>query len=372
MNVLVVNAGSSSLKLRLLDADDKVVAQQDVTGREGGFAAGEVTDAVLGMASAVSEVDAVGHRVVHGGTRYSKAVLIDPAVRADLGELVPLAPLHQPTGLAGIDAVSRALPDTPAVGCFDTAFHSTLSEAAAVYAVPAEWRKQYSLRRYGFHGLSHAYVSRRAAEMLGRDVAGFRVVTCHLGAGASLAAVDSGRSVDTTMGFTPLEGLIMATRSGSIDPGIVTWLQQQAGMSAAEVSDGLEHHSGMLGLAGTADMREVENRRDAGDADAALAFDAYLHQLRRLIGSMVAVLGGLDALVFTGGIGENSAAVRGGAVAGLGFLGVALNSGVNAATRGEGDISAPGAPVSTLVVAAREDVEIARQVRQLIGNRKPA
>jgi acetate kinase len=367
MRVLVVNAGSSSLKLRLLDAGEALEASRDVSGDGGRFDDAEIASAVGDMAGDQSRVDAVGHRVVHGGTRYTSAVVLDAEVRAALDQLSDLAPLHQPKSLAGIDAVSAALPGVPAVACFDTGFHATLPAAAATYPLPAEWRSGYEVRRYGFHGLSHAYASRRAAELLGREVAGLRVVTCHLGAGASLAAVHSGRSVDTTMGFTPLEGLAMATRSGSVDPGLVLWLQQRHGLSADEVADGLEHRSGMAGLAGTPDLREVIDRAGRAEPDARLALDVYVHRLVGGIAAMVASLGGLDALVFTGGVGENAPTVRGLAAQALGFLGVAVNPERNAAASGDAEIGASGAPVSTLVVAAREDLEIARQVRALLA-----
>src|SRR5665213_578193 len=222
MRVLVVNAGSSSLKLRLLGSDDTVLFADD-QAHEGRFDPLPVRTSIARIAD---QVDAIGHRVVHGGTKFTSAVLIDAGVEGELGQLTGLAPLHQPKSLAGIDAVRDLLPDVPAIACFDTAFHATMPEAAATYAIPAEWRERYGVRRYGFHGLSHAYASRRAAELIGRPIEQLRIVTCHLGAGASLAAVRDGISVDTTMGFTPLEGLVMATRSGTIDPGLVTWLLQ--------------------------------------------------------------------------------------------------------------------------------------------------
>jgi acetate kinase len=300
-------------------------------------------------------------------------VALDADVLRTLRELTDLAPLHQSKSLAGVDAVAAALPGVPAVACFDTAFHAGMPAAAATYAVPSEWRERYAVRRYGFHGLSHAYAARRAAQMLDRDVAGLRVVTCHLGAGASLAAVHSGRSVDTTMGFTPLEGLVMATRSGSVDPGMVLWLQQRAGLAADDVNDTLEHHSGLAALAGTPDMREVESRAAAGDEAAGLALAVYLHRLRGSIAAMAAALSGMDALVFTGGVGENAPAVRAAAAAGLEFLGVAVNQGRNEAARGDADIGLQGAPVATLVVSAREDLEIARDVRRVLrGHRARA
>jgi acetate kinase len=254
-----------------------------------------------------------------------------------------------------------------AVACFDTAFHAAMPASAATYALPPDWRKRWDLRRYGFHGLSHAYASRRAAELLGRATKGFRVVTCHLGAGASLAAVMDGRSVDTTMGFTPLEGLVMATRSGSVDPGLVLWLQMHAGIPAAELAAALEHRSGLLGLAGTADMRAVLAAAAAGDPNARLAADVYVHRLRAGVAAMAAAMGGLDAIVFTGGVGENAPTVRARAAEGLAFLGIALDAERNVASGGDREIGAAGARVSTLVVAAREDVQIAREVRQVLG-----
>jgi acetate kinase len=358
MRILVVNAGSSSLKLRVLGDDDAVAGAADLPPP------GDDADSG-GLAAAIERlgpVDAAGHRVVHGGTLFSGPALIDAAVEEQVRSLTDLAPLHQPKSLAALDAVTAALPGVPAVACFDTAFHAGLPAAASAYALPQEWRRRWSLRKYGFHGLSHAYASRRAAAMLGAG-AGFRVITCHLGAGASLAAVRDGRSVDTTMGFTPLEGLVMATRSGSVDPGLLLWLEEHAGLKPSELAETLERHSGLAGLAGTADMREVLARAAAGDDDATLARDVYLHRLRGCVAAMAAALGGADALVFTGGVGENSAEVRARAMDGLGFLGVACDPARNAADSGDREIGTPGAGTRALVVAAREDIEIARQVR---------
>jgi acetate kinase len=363
--ILVVNAGSSSLKLSVLDPADEVLGAANVPAEGGTFDASAVEAELAGLG--VSDVDAVGHRVVHGGTRYTSAVRVDDAVRQGLADLVELAPLHQPKSLAGLDAVSAVLPGVPAVACFDTAFHADLPAAAATYAIPARWREKYGARRYGFHGLSHAYAAQRAARMLDWETGPLRIVVAHLGAGASLAAVHSGRSVDTTMGFTPLEGLVMATRSGTVDPGLVLWLQTREGLSADEVAEALEHESGVTGLAGTADMREVVQRAAAGDAAAELARDVYAHRLRAGIAAMTAALSGVDALVFTGGVGEHSPVVRGLAAAGLEYLGIALNPGQNEAARADADISAPGAPVRTLVVTAREDVTIARDVRRVLA-----
>lgn len=277
LSVLTVNAGSSSLKLRLIGIADELVADEELPG-EGGHAAPEDVVAAL---ERLGSADAVGHRIVHGGTRFTGAVRLDPGVVQALRDLRSLAPLHQPAAMAALDAVQQALPDVPAVACLDTAFHASLPAAAATYALPREWRERDRLRRYGFHGLSHAYAARRAAELLDRRPETLRVVTCHLGAGASLAAVAGGRSVDTTMGFTPTEGLVMATRSGSVDPGLLLWLLEHGRRSIAEVSDGLEYRAGLLGLAETADMRAVLARAADGDAAAALARDVYLHACAR-------------------------------------------------------------------------------------------
>jgi len=360
VRVLVVNAGSSSLKLRLLDAGDVVIAEHDLEAPQA-----RADDADLAAAVAdLDGVDAVGHRVVHGGERF-RAVRIDGDVVAALRALVDLAPLHQPKSLAALDAIGRALPDVPAVACFDTAFHATLPPAAATYPLPVEWRERWAVRRYGFHGLSHAYAARRACELLGDERP--RLVTCHLGAGASLAAVHRGRSVDTTMGFTPLEGLMMATRSGSVDPGLVLWMLEHADVSERELAGALEHESGLQGLAGTPDMREVLSRRAAGDEAAELALAVYQHRLRAGIAAMAAALGGLDGLVFTGGVGEHSAPVRQEACEGLGFLGVALDADANARSTGDADVTAAGAGAHVLVLEAREDLEIARQVRATLA-----
>ena len=363
LRVLVVNAGSSSLKLRLLGPGDRIVGSHDLPPPSGAADAGMLKDAI----SSLGEVDAVGHRIVHGGTLFRSPVVVDAGVRQRLEALTDLAPLHQPKSLAAFDAVQAALPDVPGVACFDTAFHATIPDYAATFALPAEWRARWTLRRYGFHGLSHAYVSRRAAEMTG---GASRIVSCHLGAGASLAAVLDGRSVDTTMGFTPLDGLVMATRSGSVDPGLVLWLQGHAGTPAAELAATLEYRSGLFGLAGTADMREILARAADGDARCELAREVYLHRLRGYVASMGAAMGGLDALVFTGGVGENSPEIRRRALAGLGFLGVRPDPSRNDAGTGDREIGSPDAPARSLVISAREDLEIARQVRSVLGDQK--
>jgi acetate kinase len=376
-SVLVVNAGSSGLKLSVLSSVDELIASADLSPWDG-------SPDDLGLRrflDGLSGVDAAGHRVVHGGHRFTAATPIDDEVVAGIGALTELAPLHQPGALAGIEAVGAALPGVPAVACFDTAFHAGLPAAAAAYALPAAWTRRFGLRRFGFHGLSHAYAADRAAHMTGdgrgggvgasRSALRHRVVTCHLGAGSSLAAVLDGRCVDTTMGFTPLEGLVMATRSGNVDPGLIVWLLRHGGLSVDEVSDGLEFSAGLAGLAalpgGSGDIRDVRLAAARGNPDARLALDVHAHRLRAQVAAMAAALGGLDTLVFTGGIGEHQPETRAEAAGGLGFLGVAVDESRNATARPDCDISVPGAAVRTLVIAAREDIEIARQTRAALA-----
>ncbi len=359
MRVLVFNAGSSSLKVRALDEDDQLLADHELTASHGRFDEDDVAKTI----QALPPMDAVGHRVVHGGPRYKTAVRLNEEVVEYLGSLIELAPLHQPAALSGIALAGRLLPQLPAVAAFDTAFHADMPAAASTYAIPEEWRERWGIKRYGFHGLSHAYCARRAAELLERADGAFQVVTCHLGAGASLAAVRNGGSVATTMGFTPLEGLVMATRSGDLDPGALLYLERHAHLTESQLFDALEHRSGLLALAGTADMREVLVRVSAGDERARLAFDIYIHRLVKAIAAMAAAMAGLDALVFTGGVGENAAPVRQAAAAELGFIGVQVDRELNLGVSRDLDISADGTRVRTLVVHAREDVEVAREVR---------
>src|ERR1700704_1288945 len=363
MRVLVVNAGSSSLKVSLVGPDDKVLAEEDFEVVGGKVADSKLDEAIREM----NGIEGVGHRVVHGGPRFPKSVRIDSDVITYLVTITDLAPLHLPASLAGIAAVRLLLPRTPAVACFDTAFHSRLPAAASTYAIPEEWRQRFGVRRYGFHGFSHAYASRRAAQMLESPGTGLKVVTCHLGSGASVAAVWGGRSMDTTMGFTPLEGLVMGTRSGTVDPGLVLWLQKHAGVSESEMTEALDQRSGLMALAGTADMREVLRGISAGSERARLALDVYVHRLRSCIAAMAAAMGGLDVLVFTGGVGENSPQVREATVSGLRFLGLEIGPTLNANVVADADISASSADVPTLVVKAREDIEVAREVRRVLS-----
>ncbi|MGI8311364.1 acetate/propionate family kinase [Saccharopolyspora hattusasensis] len=356
MRVLTVNAGSSSLKLGLLDGDE-AVAEETLERWEGGA---EPIRRFLDEYGA----DAVGHRVVHGGTRIVAATVVDDRVLSYLESLTELAPLHQPRAIAGLRAARTAEPDTPSVVCVDTAFHAGLSTAAATYALPREWNRKWGLRRYGFHGLSHSHAVVRGAELVGLPPRQGRVLCCHLGAGASMAAVRDGRCVDTTMGFTPEEGLVMNTRSGTVDPGLLGWLLNTKGVAPQDLFEVLAQRSGLAGLSGVSgDLRDVLAARDSGDADATVAVDVYLHSLVRHAGSMIAVLGGLDLLVFTGGIGEHQPPVRSAVCEALKFIGTKVDSGLNEEATQDADISAPGAAVRTVVVQAREDVEIARQTR---------
>ena len=351
------------MKVSLVTADDQVSVEKDFETSGGRLDNTKLEAAVHAM----GDVDAVGHRVVHGGPRYPQSVRIDPEVIRYLATITDLAPLHLPAALAGIAAVRVLLTRVPEVACFDTAFHSRMPAAASTYAIPEDWRQRFGIRRYGFHGFSHAYAARRAAEMLRSPGTGLKVVTCHLGSGASVAAVWGGRSMDTTMGFTPLEGLVMATRSGSIDPGLVLWLQKHAGVSDSEMNEALDQRSGLLALAGTADMREVLRGISAGSERARLALDVYVHRLRSCIAAMGAAMGGLDVLVFTGGVGENAPQVREATVSGLGFLGLEIEPTRNANVVADADISAPSAEVPTLVVKAHEDIEVAREVRRVLS-----
>ena len=363
MRVLVVNAGSSTLKLRLLGSDDEILADAELAASQPNVDRSALTRA---LDSPLRDADAIGHRIVHGGGRFRTAHRIDAEVERDLRALCDLAPLHQAKSLAALDAVSGVLPHLPSVACFDTAFHATLEPAASTYALPAEWCERWGLRRYGFHGLSHAWVARRAPELLGREGARLRVVSCHLGAGASLCAIRGGRSCDTTMGFTPLEGLVMATRSGSVDPGLLMWLLERERIALDELADALEHRSGLQALGGTADMRELLVRSGGGDRAARLAIEVYIHRLRSAIGAMCASLDGLDVLVFTGGVGERSSQIRELAIAGLEFLGLGIDGERNGHATQDVDISASNATAATLVIDSREDLEISAQVRSVL------
>jgi len=319
-----------------------------------------------------AEIDAVGHRVVHGGPHYRDPALITPEVKSAIAQFAFIAPLHNRAELAGMDLIEEHLDAVPQIAVFDTAFHSQMPEAAYVYPGPYDWVAQ-GIRRYGFHGINHQYCAERAAQLLQRELGSLRIVTCHLGNGCSLAAVRDARSIDTTMGFTPLEGLMMGTRSGSVDPGILTYLASTHGVSGQHMDEMLNTQSGLLGISGlSSDMREIEQAKAQGHTRAKLAFDIFVHRLQAGIGAMVVALGGIDALVFTAGIGEHSSAVRAAACANLGYLGLELDAAKNAHAAPDVDISAAGSRARVLVIHAQEDWAIARQCQRLIGSRRAA
>lgn len=369
--VLVVNTGSSSVKYQVVDT---VTGRRTVSGRlertSGPDAAAAALAARPGLADA--RIDAVGHRVVHGGGRFTEPVALDEDVLAAIRELTPLAPLHIPANLAGIDAARRAFPDVPHVAVFDTAFHQTLPPHAYTYAVPRAWREELGVRRYGFHGVSYQYVSRRAAAVLGRDPGDTNLIVLHLGGGASVCAIEAGRSVDTSMGLTPLEGLVMGTRSGDVDPALAAYLARAAGLDSAAVDAALNQEGGLLALAGSGDVRDVWAAVDKGDPDARLAIDVYCHRIRKYVGAYYAVLGRVDALVFTAGVGEHDPGVRAGSLAGLDRLGITVDPARNEAPGGgERSISPDGSRVPVLVIPTDEEAEIARQTLDLVRTAKP-
>jgi acetate kinase len=357
-SVLVVNAGSSSLKLRMLGPGDEIVASRDLEPTT------DSTAVLSDFIDLAGEPDAFGHRIVHGGTEFTEPTRLDPGVDTKLLALSAFAPLHNPPALAIVEAATRLRPEVPQIACFDTAFHATIPAEAYTYAIPASWSSRWPLRRFGFHGLSHSYAARRGAELLGRPLDDLRLVTAHLGSGASLAAVERGRSVDTTMGFTPLDGLVMATRSGSVDPGLVLWAQRQGRIDAETTERALDREAGLLGISQrSGDMREILAGIEDGDGRCRLAFDVYSHRLAAGIAAMTAAMGGLDGLVFTGGVGENSPEVRAEAVRRLSHLGLELDPAANADAAGDALLFQGPGRAGTMVVSAREELEIAAGVR---------
>ncbi len=395
MNILVLNAGSSSLKFSVLEAgSERILAEgladwsrapgqlrihgADSADRvetlgsadhQGAFQ--HVIAVLAGGGSAAlrgqESIAAVGHRVVHGGAVYTASVLITPEVIRAIAGLGELAPLHTPANLEGIEAARAALPSVPQVAVFDTAFHATIPEEARVYPVPYDWYRDWGLRRFGFHGLSHAYCTERAAQLLRQPTADIDLINCHLGNGCSLAAVCGGRSVDTTMGFTPLEGLMMGTRSGSVDPGLLLYVLRHRGVDRERLDDVLNNESGLQGISGLSrDMRELLSAAQAGNPRATLALRMFVHSVRRGIGAMAAALPRLDALIFTAGVGENAASIRADVCAGLGTLGVELDQQANAACVPDALISSPRSKVKVLVIHTREDVTILREVAALL------
>jgi acetate kinase len=365
--IFVVNSGSSSIKYQLVDVETGEAVVSGLIERIGEKGA-EAKDHVAGMKIALDalgtdhDITAVGHRVVHGGSLFTEATVIDDEVERQIEALSALAPLHNPANLTGIRAARKALPDVPHVAVFDTAFHQTLKPEAYTYAIDAKLASKHSIRRYGFHGTSFRYVSKAAAEFLGRDLADLKMVILHLGNGASACAIDSGVSIDTSMGMTPLEGLVMGTRSGDVDPAILSYLHREAHLDFDELDTLLNNRSGLLGLTGSGDMRDVQTKATAGDVAAEAALAVYRHRIRHYVGAYLAELGRLDAVVFTAGVGENSVALRGQALAGLEGLGISVDSARNAATaRNARFISPDGSPVAVLVIPTNEELEIARQ-----------
>ncbi|MFD4987657.1 acetate/propionate family kinase [Streptomyces sp. NPDC058374] len=363
--VLVVDAGSSSLRLTVFGEDGAVLAEHRSDAPPGE----EASQSLRRLLSEGPAPAAVGHRIVHGGPELRGHTLVDEDVRARLEHVAGLAPLHVPPALTVLDAARKLLPDVPHVACFDTVFHTGLPAAAREYAVPATWREEYGLRRYGFHGLSYAWALARTAELLGRRPEQLHLVIAHLGGGCSACAVRDGHSVDTTMGFTPLEGLVMSHRSGSVDPGALTWLQTRHSLSADAVEDALNHESGLLALSGTSeDTRDLVRSRAAGDERAALALDVFTHHCRRGIAGMAASLDRLDALVFTGEIGEDQPEVREEVCARLPALGLTGDLRALVAERPE-IVSGPGAPVPVVVVPTGEAQQADRETRALLARR---
>lgn len=371
MKILVLNAGSSSLKYKVIKTDTggAVISGsvEDIGGPGSTRDHGEALIRVMDSLGDSAVIDGVGHRVVHGGERFVEPVLITPIVEAHIAELSVLAPLHNPANLAGIVAAKQALPSVPHVAVFDTAFHATLGPAAFTTPIPRELAGPLGIRKYGFHGTSHRYVSGVASDLLGGDSEAHRIITLHLGNGSSVAAVQGGICIDTSMGFTPLQGLVMGTRPGDLDPAVVSHIVRNTEMSLDEVDQMLNTASGLLALAGTNDFREVTGRAEAGDEGALLALDVWAWRIRHYIGAYAALLGGVDALVFTGGIGENSAAGRARATEGLSFMGIALDDYLNKrAGSGPRTISPAGASTAVMVIPTNEELEIARQSAWLI------
>ena len=395
MKILVINAGSSSLKYQLIDMDtnevmakglcerigiDDSILNHTVNGEKLQFhtemkdhadAIEAVISALLskehGVISDMSEISAVGHRVVHGGEAFSGSVMINDAVKQALEDCVELAPLHNPANLTGIAACEKAMPGVPQVAVFDTAFHQTMPAEAYLYALPYKYYENYKVRRYGFHGTSHKYVSGRAAAMLGKDIKDLKIITCHLGNGSSVTAVDGGKSVDTSMGFTPLAGLLMGTRCGDIDPAIVTFLMEKEGLSAADMDKVMNKESGILGISGvSSDFRDVEASAKDGNKVAEIGLNMFDYQVKKLIGSYAAAMGGVDAIVFTAGVGENNQALRANVAAGLKFMGVEIDPAKNAIRGEEIDISTENATVRTLVIPTNEELAIATETKVLV------
>ena len=401
MKILVLNCGSSSVKYKLIDTDTDVTMAEggvEKIGLEDGILKFKkpdgskeikqlglidhkaavmailenLTDPTVGCIKSFEEIDAVGHRVVHGGEKFASSVLITDEVIQQVKDCYALAPLHTPANITGIEAITALLPDVPQGGVFDTAFHQTMPARSFMYAIPYEYYKNDGVRRYGFHGTSHRYVSQRAAEILGEPIEKLKMVTCHFGNGGSITAVEGGKSIDSSMGLTPTEGLMMGTRTGDIDPGAITYLMTKHGMSAADVQTLINKKSGVAGISGISnDMREIEAAVNAGDPRAKLALDMYELRILKYVGAYAAEMGGLDVIVFTGGVGENQTGVRENVCEPLKFMGVEIDKELNAVTRGtETIISTPSSRVKVLIVPTDEELTIARDTQDIVSKLK--
>ncbi|MEI8215545.1 MAG: acetate kinase [Eubacteriales bacterium] len=396
MKVLVINCGSSSLKYQMIDMTNENVLAKGIVERigiEGSFLKHEkegaekfvietfmkthkeaiahvleaVIDPVHGVVSNMDEISAVGHRVVHAGEKYSASVLITEDVMKALDECTELAPLHNPPNILGIRACQELMPKTPMVGVFDTAFHQTMPKEAYIYAIPYEYYEKYRIRRYGFHGTSHRFVSARAADMLGMDIKDTKIITCHLGNGASVAAVDGGKSIDTSMGFTPLEGLVMGTRSGDIDPAIVSFIKDKEGLSANEVTNILNKKSGVLGISGvSSDFRDIEDAAHKGNERAQLALDIFALKVKSYIGAYLAELNGANAIVFTAGVGENGIDLRAAICKGLEGLGIVMDYEKNKVRGKEAELSSKDSKVKIFLIPTNEELVIARDTLEIV------
>ncbi|MBU8932708.1 MAG: acetate kinase [candidate division Zixibacteria bacterium] len=397
MNILVINCGSSSVKYQFIDTETEVALAKGTVARIGMSASllthkphdreqtvisAQILDHIQAVEHVInillsekhgvikdrSEIHAIGHRVVHGGEKFSDSVLITPELMRELRDLIELAPLHNPHNIRGINACRKTLEGVPQVAVFDTSMHSKMPDYAYIYGLPYVMYKRYGIRRYGFHGMSHRYVSLQAVDMIGRPIEEIKMITCHLGNGASIAALDGGVSIDTSMGFTPLEGLLMGTRTGDMDPAIILHIMAREELTLHEANTLLNKHSGLLGISGvSADMQEITSAAISGHSNAQLAFEAYCYRIRKYIGAYTAALGGLDAVVFTGGIGENSMRVRRAVCTGFDYLGMTIDANKNNAVDGnEHDISSDDSRVKTLVIPTNEELVIARDTKRII------
>lgn len=396
MKVLVINAGSSSLKYQLIDMTNESVLAKglcDRIGIENSFikqSRGEeeavvvskvlknhkdaieavisaLTDDKIGVIKSMSEISAVGHRIVHGGEKFNSSAVIDEKVMEAVKECIDIAPLHNPPNIVGIEACQQIMPNVPMVGVFDTTFHSTMPEQAYLYAIPYELYQKYGIRKYGFHGTSHKYVSERTAELLGKPLSELKIITCHLGNGSSICAVNKGKSIDTSMGFTPLQGLAMGTRSGTIDPEVVTFLMEKEDLTVKGISTLLNKKSGVLGVSGvSSDFRDLHAAAEEGNKRAQLALDIFAYGVKKFIGEYIAVMNGVDAIVFTAGIGENNSVIRTMVLDNMDFFGIKIDAEKNKIRGQEIDISTPDATVRTLVIPTNEELAIARETIRLL------